>query len=83
MNVMSLYWRISGKQCYSNCKCAQTGQDCTGWSVALQQAQQFDGQPRRGNKVVRVVLEVDGRRGHDLDKQEQENASVHRRNRII
>jgi len=69
---MSLYCRISGELCYSHCSCAhRTGLQHTRWSVALQQAQQLDGQPRRGNKVVRVVLEVDGRRGHDLDKQEQ------------
>ena len=34
--------------------------------VALQQAQQLAGQPRRRDKVVGVVLEVGGGRRHDL-----------------
>lgn len=38
----------------------------TGWGVALQQAQQLDGQPRRSHKVVGVVLQVDGGGCDDL-----------------
>lgn len=38
----------------------------TGWGVALQQAQQLDGQPRRSHKVVGVVLQVDGGGRDDL-----------------
>lgn len=44
----------------------------TRWWVALEQAQQLDRQPWSSNKVVCVVLQVDGRRSHDLDKQEQD-----------
>lgn len=53
------------------CAANRSGRVCRTWRrVALQQAQQFDGQPRGSHKVVRVVLQVDGRRRHDLNKQE-------------
>lgn len=38
------------------------------WRVTLQQAQQLAGQPGCGHKVVGVVLEVGGCRGHDLNE---------------
>ena len=44
--------------------------------VALQQAQQLHGQPRRRHKVVGVVLEVDGGRRHDLGITQQTHKIV-------
>lgn len=44
--------------------------DRTGRRVTLQQAQQLHWQPRSCHKVVRVVLQVDGHRGHDLEERE-------------
>lgn len=43
---------------------------CTRWRVALQQPQQFDRQPRSSNKVVCVVLQVNGCWGHNLGKKQ-------------
>lgn len=55
----------------SACAANRSGRVWRTWRrVALQQAQQLDGQPRGRHKVVRVVLQVDGRRRHDLNKQE-------------
>lgn len=45
----------------------------TRWRVTLKQAQQFDRQPWRSNKVVCIVLQVDGCGRHNLDKQEQDS----------
>lgn len=45
----------------------------TGWGVALQQAQQLDGQPRRSHEVVGVVLQVDGGGRDDLNGTRRQN----------
>lgn len=38
--------------------------------VALQETQQLTGQPGSRDEVIRVVLQVGGRRGHDLIRRE-------------
>lgn len=40
------------------------------WWVALQEPQQLTGQPRSRNEVICVVLQVSGRRRHDLNDRE-------------
>lgn len=44
--------------------------------VALQQAQQLAGEPRRRHKVVGVVLQVSGGRRHDLERRGETGGEI-------